>query len=134
MLELEQREKDYIEEMIQYDKDKNKRDREWKKKLKGLINVSGLFRDLSEMDGYEIIDVVEVYNVDEKRSGYSNFQHVRIKDDKDRLLYMKQSCSEIRNVDHTCVWQTVGMMGDDYSGFCLYPLKDGKYLKTSFSC
>lgn len=134
MKELEQWEKDYIEEMIRYDKEKTKKANAWKKKLKGLINVSGLFKDLSEMDGFEIIDIVEIYNVDEKRSGYSNHQHVRIKDDKDRLLYMKNNSSEIRNVDHVCVWQTVGMMGDDYSGFCLYPLKNGLYLKTSFSC
>lgn len=134
MTELEEIQNEYAEAMNQYYEEKRKSEKAWKKKLKGLINVSGLFRDLSEMDSYEIIDIVEIYNVDEKSSGYSNYQHARIKDEKISHLYMKQKATDLRGVDHVFVWQTVGMCGDDYSGFCLYPLKNGLYLKTRFSC
>ena len=109
--------------------------KEWKSKLKGLINITGLFKSLdNDMESWMPIDIVEIYNVDEKQSGYSSYQHVRIKDDKDRLLYMKQEEDEIRGVDHCYVWQTTGYCGDDYSGYLLFPLKDGKYLKISYSC
>jgi hypothetical protein len=109
--------------------------KEWKAKLKGLINITGLFKNLDDgMDSWMPIDIVEIYNTDEKRSGYSNYQHVRIKDDKDRLLYMKQDEEEIRGIDHCCVWQTVGYCEDDYSGYLLFPLKDGRYLKISYAC
>ena len=33
------------------------------------------------------------------------------------------------------VWQTTGYMGDDYSGFLLLPLLDGKrFWKVGYSC
>lgn len=106
----------------------------WQKILKGLINVTGLFRHLNENDNWTPVGIVDIYDVDEKKSGYSNYQFVRIKDDEDKRLYMKQPVTEIRNVSHNCVWQTVGMMGDDYSGYLLFPLSNGKYLKVSYSC
>lgn len=33
---------------------------------------------------------------------------------------------------HTLVWQTVGICGDDYSGYILYPMNDGRYWVVSF--
>jgi hypothetical protein len=134
MTKLEEIQNEYAEAMNQYYKEKSKSENAWKKKLKGLINVSGLFRDLSEMDNYEIIDIVEVYNVEEKSGGYPDHQHGKIKGEKISHLYMKQNATELRGIDHVFVWQTVGMCGDDYSGYCLYPLKNGLYLKTSYSC
>jgi len=107
---------------------------EWKNKLKGLVNINSLFKWLDDHDYWLPIDIVEIYNIDEKQSGYSSYQHVRIKDDKDKLLYMMQNEDEIRGVTHYCVWQTCGMMGDDYSGYLLFPLKNGKYFKVSYAC
>ena len=40
---------------------------EWRKKLKGLINVSGLFKSLDEHDYWMPMDIVEIYNTDEKK-------------------------------------------------------------------
>lgn len=126
--------KEIQNDIAEYYKEKRKSENAWKKKLKGLINVSGLFKDLAEMDSYEIIDIVEVYDVEAKSGGYENHQHGKIKDEKFSNLYMKQNANELRGIDHVYVWQTVGMCGDDYSGYCLYPLKNGSYLKTSFIC
>lgn len=106
----------------------------WKQKLKGLININGLFRYLNEMESWYPYGFVEIYETDEKISGYKSYQHVRIKNDNDRLLFMKQPESEIRGIDHCCVWQTVGYLGDDYSGYLLYPLKNGLYFKVGYSC
>jgi hypothetical protein len=122
--------KEVEQEITRIEKEK----KSWKKKLKGLINVTGLFRYLEEMDGWYPYGFVEVYDTDEKRGGYKSYQHVRIKDDKDNLLYMKQPESEIKGIDHCCVWQTVGHLGDDYSGYLLYPLKNGLYFKVGYSC
>lgn len=107
---------------------------EWCKKLKGLINVSDLFKWLNEHCDWIPLDIVEIYNTDEKTSGYSSYQHIRIKDDKDKLLYMKQDEDEIQNVNHYCVWQTCGMIADGYLGYLLFPLKNGKYFKVKCIC
>lgn len=107
---------------------------EWKQKLKGLINVSGLFRWLDEGNDYwNPIEIVEIELTDEKRSGYSTYQHVRVKNDKVRRLYMKQTESEIRGINHICVWQ-INEYEDSYSGNILFPLKDGTYFKIGYSC
>lgn len=102
------------EELDNYLRDAKKREillkNEWRKKLKGLINVSGLFNWLDENNYWSPNDIVEIYHTDEKTSGYSSYQHVRIKDDTDKLLYMMLDENEIRGINHSCVWQTCGMM------------------------
>lgn len=112
----------------------------WRQKLTGLINVDSLFNNLDTNDSWTPQDIVEVYEVEEKRSGYSSYQHARIKEDKDRLLYMKVTVDQddedeaIEGIDHTYVWQTTGILGDDFSGYALYPLNDGRYFKIHYSC
>ena len=123
------------EVMREQDAAENKLKDEWKRKLKGLINVAGLFRWLDEGHDWAPLNIVEIQLTDEKRSGYSQYQHARIIDDKDKLLYLQTDISdEIRKVSHYYVWQTVGVCEDDYSGYLLFPLKDGKYFKVSYSC
>ena len=108
--------------------------REAKKALKGLINVTGLFKHLQEsMFYWHAEGFVEIVLTDEKESGYSKYQHARTIPD-DKRLYMKTDCDEIRGVDHYYVWQTTGCCEDDYSGFLLFPLKDGRYYKFWYSC
>lgn len=41
--------------------------------------------------------------------------------------------SRLRRGFHSLVWQLC-QLEDSYSGFILYPLKDGRYWKISFSC
>lgn len=107
----------------------------YKAQLRGLINVAGLYRWLNgDMSFWMPEGIVEIVLTDEKRSGYSTYQHARIKDDKERLLYMKTDCDEVRKIDHYYVWQTTGCCEDDYSGYLLFPLSNGKYFKITYSC
>ena len=78
--------------------------------------------------------IVEIVLTDEKRGGYSTYQHARIKDDVQKLLYMKTSFDDVRKVDHYYVWQTTGCCEDDYSGYLLFPLSNGKYFKVHYVC
>jgi hypothetical protein len=108
--------------------------KEAKKALNGLINVTGLFRHLQEsMFYWHAEGFVELVLTNEKESGYSTYQHARTIPD-DKRLYMKTDCDEIRGIDHYYVWQTTGCCEDDYSGFILFPLKDGRYYKFWYSC
>lgn len=107
---------------------------EYRRKLKGLINIHGLFKFLVENDYWSPMDIVDIELTDEKRSGYSTYQHARIVGDKIKCLYMKTPSDDVRGIDHYYVWQTTGYLGDDYSGYLLFPLKNGKYFKVSYSC
>jgi len=132
---------DAIDEMMSYIKKElgdmelkiKNAEKSWKRKLRGLINVTGLFRHLDGMDGWLPYGFVEIYEANEKMAGYESHQHFRIKDDNEKLLYIKKSESDIRGVDHYCVCETVEYMSDYYSGYLLYPLKNGLYFKVSYS-
>ncbi len=109
--------------------------KEWKLHLKKMINTTGLFRFLDEHDSWMPLDIVDIVLTDETHSGYREYQHAKIIYDKENLLYMKTFFDEkIRKIDHYYVWQTTGNMGDDYLGYLLFPLNDGKYFKISYSC
>lgn len=107
----------------------------WKKKLKGLINTKRLWEEMkSEMDYWDIEGVVEIVLTDEKIHNYPDHQCAKIKNEN-HFLYMKtQPDYGIKYINHYYVWQTTGYSGDDYSGYLLYPLKNGKYLKISYAC
>jgi hypothetical protein len=102
----------------------------WKEKLKGLIKVKKLWRELEEdyENSWGIDGIVELELTDEKKSGYSkDYQCARIKEERG-YLYTDWNGKGVFN------WQQTGYLGDDYSGYLLYPLKNGKYLKVSYSC
>lgn len=101
----------------------------WKKKLKGLINTKKLWKEMEEdMEGWDIEGVVEIELTDEQRRGYcTKHQCARIKGEKG-YLYTDWGGEGVFN------WQITGYLGDDYSGYLLHPLKDGKYLKVSYNC
>ena len=84
-------------------------------------------------DSWCPVGVVEIELTDDKTSGYSNYQHCRIKGDDSRKLYLKMS--DEKPFGHYYVWQAVGCFGDDYTGWLLFPLpRSGKYLKVDFAC
>jgi hypothetical protein len=119
-------------------RDEQRRERKlrssYKLQLKGLINVTGLFRYLNSDMSYWLPEgIVEIVLTDEKSSGYSTYQHARINGKKDKYLYMRVECDEVKGIDHYYVWQTTGCCEDDYSGYLLFPLKDGKYFKIWYS-
>jgi len=114
--------------------DERKLKSRYKKILRGLINISGLYRNLNDNTYWEPEDIVDVELTEETTSGYRSYQHARIVGDTSRRLYMKQPETEIRGVDHYYVWQTTGCCEDDYSGWMLFPLKNGRYFKVNYSC
>lgn len=87
---------------------------------------------MSTNDHWDIEGIVEVESTKDKNPLYPNYEFVYIKDDK-LHLFMK-TVHELDYIDHYYVWQQTGYLGDDYSGWLLYPLKNGKYLKISYSC
>jgi hypothetical protein len=122
---------DYFEEEVRREK---KLRAKYRKHLKGLINITGLFKHLDTNDSWNPEGIVDIELTDETSSGYRTYQHARIVGDTSRRLYMKIPDDEIRGVDHYYVWQTTGCCEDDYSGWMLFPLKDGRYFKVYYNC
>jgi len=100
----------------------------WKKKLKGLINIKKLWKELNEeMEGWDVEGIVEIELTGKSERGYPNSICAKIKGEN------KYTYTDYRG-EGIFVWQQTGYNGDDYSGWCLYPLKDGKHLKISYNC
>ena len=87
--------------------------------------------DLIDLDGVEWKHegYVEVEKTDHKNCFYPNYEFYNVKGEK--LNYMKQ---DEDGEFHNMVWQTTNGMEDDYSGFLLFPLSNGKYWKISYYC
>jgi hypothetical protein len=79
-----------------------------------------------EHEGY-----VKVEKSDYKNGFYPSYDFYTEQGDSKGYKYMRQDDD---GEFHTMVWQTTGMSGDDYSGFMLFPLKNGDYWKINFSC
>lgn len=101
--------------------------------VKKLINYPASYIDyaLEELSSWNDEGFVEVELTEYKESGYSNYEFYRIKNSSDKRYYMKQD--EDENF-HDMVWQTTGCCEDDYSGYQLFPLKDGRYWKIYYNC
>lgn len=135
-------EKQYIEAMDNYHAELKSKWNKAKEELQGLIHPK--YFDFAESnDTYYSEGIVEIIETEQKRSGYSDKKHCRIKEDKDKLLYIfhtdsletiEESEYEGENIEYY-VWQQTGYMGDDYSGYLLLPLLDGKrFWKVGYSC
>ncbi len=120
-------------------------DQKWidaKDELEDLIHPK-YFDFIEEHDTYHSEGIVETIETEEKRRGYENYKHCRIKSDKDKLLYIYHT-DEIESIQieseyegeeiEYYVWQTTGYSEDDYSGFLLLPLLDGRFWKVGYSC
>ncbi len=128
--------KDYAAEMDRYNKQCRKEKSHYKKELRGLINVTGLYKFLNESnDNWHpigIFDFEKTYNEYKKRE---EIKLVNEEKGLEWMTYERVSCDEIRGVEHWYVYQiTVGMEGDSFEGYLLLPLKNGKYFKVSYSC
>ncbi len=113
-----------------------------KEKLKDLIESK--YFDFAESHEYYVSeDIVNIIEVKDRNQGYKSYPHCREVDTKDSRLYMRhtdnletfngESKYEGEEVIYW-VWQTVGFLGDDYSGFLLLPMLDGRYWKISYNC
>jgi hypothetical protein len=113
-----------------------------KEQVKDLIEPK-YFVFAESNDTYESYGIVEIEETEEKRNGYPNHRCCRVKNVKDYNLYM-HTTNEVETYNDDSpyegepveywVWQTTGYLGDDYSGYLLLPLKDGRYWKIGYSC
>jgi len=108
---------------------------EYRKKLKGQINVNGLYYWLNNtQDNWMPEDIVEIELTNEKQNGYPN-QCCRIVGDNEKLLYIKRNFNEVKNINDCYVWQTTtSLEGDSYFGYLLFELKNDKFFKVSYNC
>lgn len=142
MIKAEENYSDILHELTVIEKQQYVSDKKlkakWHKELKGQINTVGLFNFLNR-DFWQPEGTVDVVLTDEKLNGYPSYQCARIKDDKENLLYLETTVEYedtgnlIRGIGKVFVWQTTGMTGDDYSGYMLFELLDGKYFKIYYS-
>lgn len=115
----------------------------WKEKLKGLISTKHLWNQMNEeTDNWNIEEIVEIEKITDKETILKKLgiytpyiEACKIKGEN-YFTYSKSECFdyEPKYISHYYVWQQTGYSGDDYSGYLLYPLKDGRYLKVSYSC
>lgn len=128
--------KQILEELIYDFKLETEKERqvkiEWSEKLKHMIDVQSLFEWLNDYDNWYPENIVKIYDVDEKNADYNHYQHVRIEDDKENMLYMMIKNEEINDTDHHYICQKC--VNDYYYGYLLFPLKNKNYFKVSFSC
>lgn len=96
-------------------------------------NINYDFNLMSEMleDTWSHIGYFEMEKSNYKSGAYPSYDFYREKDNPKSLEYMRQDDD---GEYHNLVWQTVGCCGDDFSGFLLFPLSNGKYWKISFEC
>lgn len=126
-------------------KEENKRFEEWEKAksdLKGLIKPK-YFDFVETNDSYHSEGIVEIKEIEPCKPGYMNYPHCIEVNSTGMMIYIKCSTfiesigkplkHEGKKVDYW-VWQTSGYLGDDYSGFLLLPLNNGKYWKVSYCC
>lgn len=113
-----------------------------KEELKDLIHPK--YFDFAENnDTFYSCGVVEIVETNERTNGYRNKRHCKINDEEDLKLYLhgtdniesygEESKYEGEEVEYW-VWQTTGYCEDDYSGFLLLPMLDGRFWKVAYSC
>lgn len=127
--------KQFMEDEKRYELMEENQKEEFKIMLKDQINIESLFEYLDDGLYWKPIGIVEIKLTEEKRSRYSGYQHARIIDDEDKLLYMKTSTDgDVEDVEYYYVWQQTGCMEDDFSGYMLFQMNDGKFFKVSYFC
>lgn len=136
----EEEEKEMYEE---WEKAENEYKQKWeaaKNEVRDLIEPK-YFEFAEDHDTFYSEGIVEIIETDEKVSGYSGYRHCRIKDDGKLYMLINSTIETTKEESEFegepifyWVWQTTGYMGDDYSGFLLLPLSDGRYWKIGYSC
>jgi hypothetical protein len=117
-----------------------------KEELKDLIHPKYFdFAESNETYSSEGIVEIEEVEVKERRGNYKEYKHCRVKGGDGDYLYMltdgevetftkPESQYEGEKVEYW-VFQQTGYLGDDYYGYLLLPLNDGKrYWKINYSC
>ena len=96
--------------------------------VKSNINYDFDLINLDDVD-WNHVGYVEVEKSTWKSGAYPSYDFYTEKGGN--MQYMKQDDD---GEFHNMVWQTTGHCEDDYSGFQLFPLSNGKYWKVSYYC
>jgi hypothetical protein len=102
----------------------------YKESLRPILNVDKVYDYLNEMS-WEPEGLVHVRIIKKEPTG----RHIAIDvEEKNRQFTRQDEDVEESGVDHVYCWQTGGYTGDDYSGWLLIPLSDGRYFRVNYSC
>jgi hypothetical protein len=136
-------EADYADIMKEYYRKDKLIKKNTKKQLKGLVNVSGLYRWLEENDTWEPLGIFSIEEKPKSATGFPSIDNLikfiiidnPNKEDESFMSYELVKNDEYRGQTHYYVWQTTtNMEGDSYSGYLLIPLNNGKVFKVSYTC
>ncbi len=97
------------------------------KEINNLIDVKSVKQHLKELEYWKPEGIVEIL----ENNAINDIECARIKDSDDPRIFRKQG---EKGIDHIYIWQTTGYLGDDYSGWILLPLSDGRYWKIYYNC
>lgn len=93
-----------------------------------LMNLDDFNWDHVGYVGYDEVELSEY-----KDWFYPNLQYHFEKNNAD-ILYKRQDADDDTDNYYELIYQTTGCCEDDFHGFCLFPLNDGRYWKISFYC
>lgn len=134
--------REMYEEFAAFEKEQKEKWNKAKEELKDLIHPK-YFAFLEDHETYQTEGVFEIEETDRKENGYEKHKHCSVKNWSDGRLFIHHETtvetlegdSEYEGEDiEYWVWQTCGYLGDDFSGYLLVPLNNGKYWMTSYSC
>lgn len=120
-----------VEADNKYQKELQDKKDKYKEQLKGILEVETVWSFLNDNETWEPEGSVEIGIIEFKENG----RHVAIDlSDKKRHFTRQEESVEEVGVDHVYCWQTNGFSGDDYSGWLLFPLTNGRYLRVRYTC
>ena len=97
--------------------------------LTQIIYNKGYLDEYLEMDDWQHEAFVKV-----KKFNKNGKDYYKISEGFDLDLVFTKQDGENTDGSHCLIWQTVGYCEDDYSGYLMFPLKDGRYWLVSYSC
>lgn len=99
--------------------------------LKNINYPKDLIEQYVEIDDWQHEGYVE--KLKEIKKYNKTFYQIKDKKFNLKLPFNKQT--DVENPKfYSLVWQTVGYCEDDYSGYLMFPLKDGRHWLISYSC
>jgi hypothetical protein len=138
----EEDEQEMFDEMFALENEQKQKWEQAKQELQGLIEPKYFtYAEINER--YSSEGVFEIEETDKRNSGYENYRHCTVKDWQDNRLFMHNTTS-IETLDGDSehegqrvegwVWQQTGYLGDDFYGYLLLPMLNGKYWMVCYSC
>ena len=134
-IEIEEAMQKAFQEMAKLEKEIAEKNEKELKFVKQNINYDFDFiEDILTSIKWEHKRYVEVEKSDYKSCSHPNYDFYTIKNEKMKFMRQNYLDDDNNEVFHELIWQTAGVCEDDYSGFILIPLKNGKYWEISYSC